>query len=82
MLGGLITSGGVEGTARTAYDVGYHVTLAIDATTDRDPDAHHHSLTKIFPRLGKTGTTAEIRDARGSAISASPVQHAASTDAA
>jgi hypothetical protein len=28
--------------------------------TDRDPDAHDHSVTRIFPRLGETGTTAQL----------------------
>jgi hypothetical protein len=30
--------------------------------TDIDPDDHHHSMTKIFPRLGDTGTTADITE--------------------
>jgi isochorismate hydrolase len=36
------------------------VVLATDAMTDTDPDAHRHSLEKIFPRLGETATTSEI----------------------
>jgi hypothetical protein len=27
---------------------------------DRNPDAHANSIANIFPRLGETGTTAEI----------------------
>jgi isochorismate hydrolase len=34
--------------------------LATDAVADLDPDAHQHSLTRIFPRLGETATTDEI----------------------
>ena len=60
VLAGIATSIGVESTARAAYEHGYHVTLAVDAMTDIDADAHQHSLTKIFPRLGETGSTAEI----------------------
>ncbi|MEV6344643.1 isochorismatase family protein [Actinoplanes sp. NPDC051851] len=60
VLTGIATSIGVESTARAAYEHGYHVTLATDAMTDIDPDAHHNSLTRIFPRLGELGTTAEI----------------------
>ena len=57
---GVATSIGVESTARYAHEHGYHVTLAIDAMSDMSPEAHTNSLTRIFPRLGETGTTAEI----------------------
>jgi hypothetical protein len=30
--------------------------------TDTNPDAHINSITRIFPRLGETGTTQEIID--------------------
>jgi len=60
VLAGVATSIGVESTARAAHEHGYHVTLATDAMTDRDGDAHRNSIEKIFPRLGETGTTAEI----------------------
>ncbi|MFD7157503.1 isochorismatase family protein [Kribbella sp. NPDC059898] len=60
VLTGIATSIGVESTARAAFEHGYHVTLATDAMTDLSADAHHNSLTRIFPRLGETGTVAEI----------------------
>lgn len=60
VLGGVATSIGVESTARAAYEHGYHVTVATDASADRDADSHAHSVTKIFPRLGETATTEEI----------------------
>lgn len=60
VLAGVSTSIGVESTARAAHEHGYHVVLATDAMTDTDPDAHDHSIGKIFPRLGETATTAEI----------------------
>jgi nicotinamidase-related amidase/predicted MFS family arabinose efflux permease len=62
VLAGIATSVGVESTARAAHEHGYHVTLATDAMADLDEDAHRHSIEKIFPRLGETGTTAEIID--------------------
>ncbi|MER5884000.1 hydrolase [Streptomyces sp. NPDC001941] len=65
VLTGVATSIGVESTARAAYEHGYHVTVATDAVTDLDAGAHHNSLTKIFPRLGETGTTAEILELLG-----------------
>jgi nicotinamidase-related amidase len=60
VLAGISTSGGVESTARQAYENGFHVTLAIDAMTDTNMDSHNYSLNKTFPRLGETGTTQEI----------------------
>ncbi len=60
VITGISTSAGVESTARQAYEHGFHVTLATDAMTDRDPATHTHSIEKVFPRLGETGTTAEI----------------------
>jgi nicotinamidase-related amidase len=60
VLAGVSTSIGVESTARQAHERGFNVTLAIDAMMDRNPEAHIHSVTLIFPRLGETGTTEEI----------------------
>lgn len=57
---GIATSIGVESTARSAHEHGYHVTVATDAVTDMDADAHRNSVEKIFPRLGETDTTAAI----------------------
>ena len=60
VLCGIATSIGVESTARYASEHGYHVVLVEDAMTDLDHDAHVHSLTKIFPRLGEVTDTAEV----------------------
>jgi len=62
VLAGVATSIGVESTARQAHELGFHVALAVDAMTDRNLDAHNHSVTRIFPRLGENGTTHEILD--------------------
>jgi nicotinamidase-related amidase len=62
VLAGVATSIGVESTARHAHELGFHVALAVDAMTDLDLDAHNHSVTRIFPRLGQNGTTHEILD--------------------
>ena len=59
---GVATSIGVESTARHAHENGFHVTLAVDAMTDMNADAHANSIARIFPRLGETGTTQEIID--------------------
>jgi len=60
VLCGVATSIGVESTARNAYELGFNVTLATDAMTDMNPDAHANSVTRIFPRLGETGATQDI----------------------
>jgi nicotinamidase-related amidase len=57
---GVATSSGVEVTAHQAYELGFNVTLATDAMTDGRVDAHAYSVTRVFPRLGETGTTREI----------------------
>jgi nicotinamidase-related amidase len=59
-LCGIATSAGVESTARSAYDLGYHVVFVTDAMTDRDPETHKFCAEKIFPRLGETGSTEEV----------------------
>lgn len=60
VVAGISTSAGVESTARQAHEHGFNVTLAVDAMTDRNREAHDNSVTRIFPRLGETATTAEI----------------------
>ena len=68
---GVATSGGVEATARQAYEQGLNVTLALDAMTDTRPDAHRYSIESVFPRVGETGSTHEVislLEARSSAL--------------
>lgn len=60
VLAGISTSSGVESSARDAHEQGFHVTLAVDAMTDTRPDAHEHTIGRVFPRLGETGTTEQI----------------------
>jgi nicotinamidase-related amidase len=62
VIAGIATSIGVESTARHAHELGFNVTLAIDAMTDMSAEAHANSVARIFPRLGETGTTREIID--------------------
>jgi nicotinamidase-related amidase len=54
---GVATSAGVESTARSAHDLGYNVTLVVDAMTDMNAETHRHCVEKIFPRLGETAQT-------------------------
>jgi nicotinamidase-related amidase len=60
VLGGVSTSAGVEGTARAASELGYNISFATDAMTDRNAEAHHNSIQNIFPRLGESGTTLDV----------------------
>ena len=60
VIAGVATATGVESTARQAYEQGFNVTLALDAMTDRRPEAHDYSVKNVFPRLGETGTTRQI----------------------
>jgi nicotinamidase-related amidase len=60
VLAGIATSMGVESTARQAFEHGYNVTIAVDAVTDLNADAHTRSLDWIFPMLGELGKTDEI----------------------
>jgi nicotinamidase-related amidase len=62
VIAGVATSAGVESTARHGHELGFNVALAVDAMTDMSADAHHNSVTRIFPRLGEAGTTQQIID--------------------
>jgi nicotinamidase-related amidase len=60
VIGGVATSMGVESTARAAHEHGYHVVLATDVMLDPDETSHHHSISRVFPRLGETTATADV----------------------
>ena len=60
VLGGIATSMGVESTARAAHEHGYHVVLVEDAMTGPDAESHHHSVHRIFPRLGQVTTADRV----------------------
>lgn len=60
VIAGIATGTGVEATACQAFQQGFNVTLAIDAMTDMRPEAHDYSISKVFPRLGETGSTADV----------------------
>ena len=57
---GVATATGVESTARQAHELGFNVALALDAMSDTSAEAHEHTATHIFPKLGETGTAREI----------------------
>ena len=60
VIAGIATAIGVESTARQAYEAGFNVTLPIDAMTDLSAETHENSVTRVFPRLGETGTADDV----------------------
>lgn len=53
---------------------GYHLALVTDAMADLDPDAHRHTVDKIFPLIGQIGSTAEVLTLLQSAeVGAAPI---------
>ena len=63
---GVVTTVGVESTARSAYDHGYNVVLVTDAMTDRSAENHRHAVESVFPRIAELTTTAEALKALAS----------------
>ncbi len=60
ILCGISTSMGVESTARTAYELGYEQVFVEDACAAITAEEHANAMTRIFPRIGRVRTTAEV----------------------
>jgi len=60
VLGGIATNIGVEGTARAAWELGYSLLLAEDATGSPSAEMHGFSIRYIMPRLARVRSTAEV----------------------
>jgi nicotinamidase-related amidase len=65
VLGGIATNAGVESTARNAWELGFALTFAEDATSAASAEHHAFALENIFPRLGRVRSTAQILDMFG-----------------
>lgn len=63
VLGGIATGYGVDTTAREAYQHGYNQVFATDAMTGVSEEEHDYVLKHIFPRIGRSRTTAAILEA-------------------
>ncbi len=61
VLTGLVTSIGVETSARQGYERGFNVAVVRDAVADFSKEAHENSLKRIFPRLGECGSAENVR---------------------
>lgn len=51
MLVGMVTNSCIEATARSAVDLGYHVTLVTDAVAAFSPEEHHRTVAEIYPMI-------------------------------
>jgi nicotinamidase-related amidase len=60
VLGGVATNMGVESTARQAWEHGYAVVLAEDATSGLSAQMHDFAFEHIFPHLGRVAKADEI----------------------
>ena len=60
VLCGISTSIGVESTARDAFERGYIQVFVEDAMACRDAVEHAHTVSTLFPRIGRVRSTAEV----------------------
>ncbi|SAL13569.1 isochorismatase [Caballeronia udeis] len=60
VLAGIATNMGVESTARQAYEHGYDVVIAEDATTGLSHDMHAFAVDNIFPLLARVVKSDDI----------------------
>lgn len=61
VLAGLVTTMGVESTARAASDHGYELEFVADAMSGFAADEHEFAIGRIFPRFGTVRGTADYR---------------------
>ncbi len=59
VLAGLVTTMGVESTARAASDHDYDVEFVADAMSGFAADEHDFAVERTFPRFGAVHTTAD-----------------------
>ncbi|WP_369522829.1 cysteine hydrolase family protein [Streptomyces agglomeratus] len=59
VLAGLVTTMGVESTARAASDHGYEVEFVADAMSGFTADEHDFTVERIFPRFGEVRNAAD-----------------------
>ena len=64
VLGGVATNFGVESTARNAWELGYELLIAEDATTSRTAELHDFSIKHILPRLARIAKSDDLTFAR------------------
>lgn len=62
VIAGIATNLGVESTARSAWEHGYAVVFAEDATASFTADMHGFAFSTIFPRIGVVSNCAAITE--------------------
>lgn len=60
ILTGIATNIGVESTARAGLELGYEQVFVEDAMAALSPAQHEHTITHIFPRMGRVRRTADV----------------------
>jgi nicotinamidase-related amidase len=65
VLGGVATNMGVESTARQAWEHGYEVVVAEDATTSLTAEMHGFAVSTIFPLISRVTTASDIELGNG-----------------
>jgi nicotinamidase-related amidase len=60
ILAGIATNFGVESTARAAFELGYEQIFIEDAMSALAAAQHEHTVTHIFPRMGRVRRTADV----------------------
>ena len=60
VLGGIATNIGVESTARQAWEHGYSIILAEDATSGQSVEMHRFSIENILPRISRISKAADV----------------------
>jgi nicotinamidase-related amidase len=60
VLCGIATNWGVESTARDAFEHGYQQVFVEDAMSARAAEEHAHTVSTLFPRIGRVRSTAEV----------------------
>ncbi|MFG2111426.1 isochorismatase family protein [Streptomyces sp. NPDC048718] len=59
VIAGLVTTMGVESTARAAADHGYRLEFVADAMSGLAADEHEFAVERVFPRFGEVRKTAD-----------------------
>jgi nicotinamidase-related amidase len=60
VLGGVATHMGVESTARQAWELGYAVVIAVDATSSVSVESHEMSMRHTLPHIARVRDSGDI----------------------
>lgn len=60
ILAGIATNLGVEATARAAHERGFEQVFVEDVMAARELDLHVHSVTRIFPTIGRVRSLDQV----------------------